>query len=170
VSPHIYDVHYADQRTSLVMEADLERGWRKLQKTYGYFQQTKIPYHGDLTIRAQMTVIAQPGSFEEWASAFPDVEIKECDGAVRYSLEGRRLILNIPLSRNQAWRKTRQGRPEIFVEELPLLSLGGNRWFDLRAWVVFHEGSSRPVPDVRVWAENNLVIPGGQFESNRRRH
>lgn len=167
---HVYDVHYADQRTSLVMEADLERGWRKLQKTYGYFQQTKVPYYGDLTIRAQMTVIAQPGSFEEWASAFPNVAIEECGDDVRYALDRKRLILKIPLSPDHGWRKTKQGRPEIFVEQLPLLSLGGNRWFDLRAWAVFHEGFGRPVPDVRVWAENNLILPGGQFESNRRKH
>jgi hypothetical protein len=44
------------------------------------------------------------------------------------------------------------------------------RWYDLRAWIVFHEGSPRPLPDVRVWTENNLIIPGGQFESNRRKH
>jgi len=64
-------------------------------------------------------------------------------------------------------RKTEQGRPEIFVEELFWVQVDPTRRFDLRAWMVFHEGPARPVQDVRVWVENNLVVAGGQFESNR---
>jgi hypothetical protein len=86
------------------------------------------------------------------------------------SLQERQLLLKIPRSADQPWRKTDQGRPEILVEQLPLLVLDPMHWFDLRASIVFHDGSPRPVPDVRVWAENNLVVPGGQFESNRRYH
>jgi hypothetical protein len=60
-------------RTALVIEADLDRGWERLQKTYGFFRQTRVPYRDDLTIRVQMTLIAQPASFESWASCVPDV-------------------------------------------------------------------------------------------------
>jgi hypothetical protein len=170
VNRTVYDVHYADQRTALVMEADLDRGWARLQKTHGFFRQTKVPYHDDLAIRAQMTVIAQPASFEDWASIFPDAELDQTNDISVLRLKQRRLVLKVPLTPHQPWRKTEQGRPEIFVEWLPLLRFDNVRWFDLRAWIVFHEGSPRPIPDVRVWAENHLVIPGGQFESNRRRH
>lgn len=152
------------------MEADLERGWRKLQKTYGYFQQTKIPYRGDLTIRAQLAVIAQPAGFAEWASVFPSTEIDEQTGNVSYRVQNRRVVVKIPLSADQSWGMTEQGRPVIYLAEQPLLSLSPGRWFDLRAWVIFHESPARPITDVRVWAENNLVISAGQFESNRRRH
>ncbi len=79
-------------------------------------------------------------------------------------------MLKVPLSADQRWRKTEQGRPEIFVEQLPLFVVDSMHWFDLRAWIIFHEGSPRPVPDVRIWAESNLVLSGGHFESNRRRH
>jgi len=75
--------------------------------------------------------------------------------------------LKVPLSPDQLWKKTEQGRPEIFVEVLPLLVLDPKHWFDLRACIVFHEGAPRPIADVRVWAEKKRVIPGGQFESNR---
>ena len=166
----VYDVHYADQRTALLVEANLDRGWGKLQKTYGFFRQTKIPYRDDLTIRAQVTVIAQPASFEPWAQVIPDIDVRVSDDTAVISLEKRKLVLKVPLSPDQAWRKTKQGRPEIFVERLPLLRLDAAHWFDLRAWVVFHEGVPRPIPDVKVWAENRLLFPGGQFESNRRRH
>jgi len=165
-----YDVHYANQRTALVIEADLDQGWTKLQKTYGFFRQTRVPYRDDLTIRAQMTVIAQPASFEHWASCFPDVEFEESDDRSVLRLQQRRLVLTVPLTPDQQWRKTEEGRPEIFVEWLPLLRLDATHWFDLRAWIVFHEGAARPIPDVRLWAENHLVVAGGQFESNRCRH
>ena len=54
----IFDVHYADSRTAIVLEADLERGWKKLQKTYGFFHQKRIPFKDDLTIRTQLSLIA----------------------------------------------------------------------------------------------------------------
>jgi hypothetical protein len=170
VDKAIYDVHYADQRSALVMEADLDRGWTKLQKTYGFFRQIRVPYRNDLTIRAQMTVIAQPASFEDWASIFPDAELDRTDESSFVCLKQRKLALKVPLTPDRPWRKTEQGRPEIFVEWLPLLRFDNVRWFDLRAWIVFHEGAPRPIPDVRIWAENHLVVPAGQFESNRRRH
>jgi hypothetical protein len=170
VKKPIFDVHYADQRTALVMEADLDQGWGKLQKTYGFFRQKRVPYHNDLIIRAQMTIIAQPGSFESWGQEFPACEVDKKFDHWSISLRARRLILKVPLVSDQPWRKTQQGRPEIFVEELPLLELNPMHWFDFRAWIVFHEGSPRAVQDVRLWTENKLIVPGGQFESNRRHH
>jgi len=77
--------------------------------------------------------------------------------------------MTVSLSPQQPWRKTDQGRPELFVAELPFMKLDDNCWFDLRAWIVFHEPSPPPIPDV-IWVENRLVIPGGQFESQRSRH
>ena len=164
-----FDVHYADGRTSLVLEADLDRGWGVLQKTYGFFHQTRIPYRNDLTIRAQLSVISQPASFDEWAKNFPDVELEDGDGDPSYRLRGRQLIVKVALLPHQPWRVTEQGRPELFIERLPLCT-SQYRWYDLRAWIVFHEGSRRSVPDVHVWTENNLIVPGGRFESSRQRH
>jgi hypothetical protein len=40
VPQRVFDVYYADLRRSVVMEADLDRGWEKLEKTYGFFRQT----------------------------------------------------------------------------------------------------------------------------------
>jgi hypothetical protein len=165
----IFDVHYADGRTSLVMEADLDGGWSKLQKTYGFPHQMRIPYRDDLTIRAQLTLICQPASFDQYAQEFPNVEMNTEDENLSCRVNGKHLVLKAALAPNQPWRKTPQGRPELYFEYLPLWQ-GEYRYYDLRAWIVFHELGRRPVPDVRVWAENNLVVPGGQFESNRRRH
>lgn len=165
----IFDVHYANGRTSIVLEADLDQGWKKLQKTYGFFHQTRIPYRNDLTIRAQLQVIYQPGGFDQWAKEFPDFELDNGDKDVSFRLHNKRLVLAVALAPHQLWRTTQQGRPEIFVERLPLCNHQWG-WYDLRAWIVFHESSCRPVSDVHVWTENNLVVPGGQFESKRQRH
>src|SRR5438105_4380899 len=114
----VFDVYYADGRTSLVLQADLDLGWRRLQKTYGFFQQRKVPYRNDLTIRAQLAIICQPGSFDESARNFPDVEIKVGNENVHYDLHNKRLSMKVPLSPSHNWRTTVQGRPEIFIEEL----------------------------------------------------
>jgi len=164
----IYEVHYGDRRTSLVMKADLDRGWRKLKNTYGFFQHKRIPYRGDLSIKAQLAVWAYPSSLSEWAQTFPDCELEYGGKDFSYALRNRQLVVKVALLPHQPWRKTPQGRPLLYVR-LPLLEGEYGPWCELHTWIVFHEGS-RPVGDVRVWAENNLVIPGGQFESSRRRH
>lgn len=166
----IFDVHYADSRTAVVLEADLERGWKKLQKTYGFFHQKRIPFKDDLTIRTQLSLIAQPASFSEWAREFPDLGLGLTGPLLSYHIESRRLIMKVSLSPEQPWRTTEQGRPEIFVAEQPLMTREDRRWYDLRAWLIFHESPKRPIPDMRVWVENKLFVPGGRIESNRRHH
>jgi hypothetical protein len=166
-----YDVHYGNRRTAIVLKADLMQGWRPLQQTYGFNDQRLIPYRDDMSIRAQLTVIAQPATFAEWASQFPDVELEIADPDARCSFQNRKLAVTIPMtSQQRCWRLTPQGRPEIFIEHLIFLAVDQTRWFDLRAWIVFRETPHHPIPDVRVWVENALLVPGGQVESSRRRH
>lgn len=169
--PSLFDVHYANGRSAVVMEADLESGWKQLRKTCGYFRSTWVPYKDDLKIRAQLAVIAQPATFAEWARSFPDIEFEGVgDETLSYTLRAKRLAITLSLSPGQPWRTTKQGRPQLYVEQVPFFRLDKDHWFDLRAWVIFHEASRPPVKDVRIWVENRLVLPGGQFESQRRRH
>jgi len=90
----IYDVHYANGRSSLVIEADLDRGWEKLQKAFGFFQQTRVPFRRDLTIRTQLTLIAQPGSFAAWTHEFPNTQLEQGDSSLHYSISARQLVIN----------------------------------------------------------------------------
>ena len=166
----VFDVHYADSRTAVVLEADLDRGWKKLQKTYGFFTQTRIPFKDDLTIRTQLSLIAQPGSFNEWAREFPDLTLELSNPLLSYSIVNRHLVMKVSLSPEQPWCTTDQGRPEIFVAEQPLITRKDGAWYDLRAWLVLHESPKRPIPDMRVWVENKLFVPGGRIESSRRCH
>lgn len=164
-----YDVNYADRGSALIIKANLAEGWRELKKTFGFFAHKRIHYRGDWTIRAQLSVIAQPPTFDEQAGSFP-LLTKEYGGSlVSYALKERQLLVRIALNPDQPWRIMSTGRPGLYIEELPLLTLGDRLWFDLRAWIVFHAPPPAPVPDVRVWCQK-LFVPGGQIEANRRRH
>lgn len=127
-----FDVYYADGRTSLVLAADLDQGWEKLQKTYGFFHQTRIPYRNDLSISAQLTVISQPASFDKRAKTFPDAELEDWDSDLSFRLHNKQLVIKVAFLPHQHWRLTEQGRPELFIERLPLCSTPW-RWYDLRA-------------------------------------
>jgi hypothetical protein len=167
----IYDVCYADRGTALVLRGDLHRGWRKLPKTYGFNASQKVYYRGDWSIRAQLSLIAQPATFDSRAASFPDVSIEDGDELVGFALRpGERLLtVKVALKADQPWRIMSTGRPGIYIEELPLLVTAPQLWFDLRAWIVFHGPPPIPVRDAREWGQR-MFLPGGRFESNRRRH
>ena len=96
------------------------------------------PYKNDLKIRLQLALIAQPATFREWAEEFPELQIDAGDEMLSYQMHQREVCHGLSVTQ-QPWRRTEQGRPELFVEQLPLFKLGPNQWFDLRAWIVFHE-------------------------------
>jgi hypothetical protein len=164
-----YDVGYAERGTTLVLKIDLDRGWRDLKKTYGFFEQKKIRYKGDWSIRTQVSLIAQPATFNYRAASFPVTSLKGGDHLFSYSLDVRQLTVKVALNEHQPWRMMSTGRPGLFIEELPLLHTQNLLSFDLRVWVVFHEPNPTPPRDVREWCQR-LFVPGGHFESNRRRH
>jgi hypothetical protein len=151
------------------MEADLDRGWIKHKNTYGFFHQMRIPYHDDYTIRAQLQVIPHPCGFDLCWQQFPDVGISSENDDLSCRVHDRQLVLKVALSPYQPWRTTPQGRPELYINWLQMWE-DGRRQYDLQAWIIFHEGSRRPIPNLHLWTENNLVVPGGQFESNRQHH
>jgi hypothetical protein len=174
--PGDYDVTYSDNRSTIVFKADLDAGWRELEKTYGFFRTLWIWYR-DWHVRTQLAVIAQPATFDERAQQFPDVSLQDRDGLVSYLVDQRKLTVRVPLSVTLPWRLTPSQNPEIFLEKLPLvvhdfnLSPGVNLSlaFDLRVWIIFHQPQPAPIPDVRVWCQK-FFVPAGQFESKRSRH
>jgi len=137
--------------------------------TYGFFQQTRVPFFNDLTIRAQLQVIPHPCGFDASWQQFPDIELSAEKNGWSCQLHRKQLVLKVALTPHQPWGITPQGRPKLYINWLQMWD-DGPRQYDLQALIIFHEGSRRPIPDVRVWTENNLVVPGGQFESNRQHH
>ena len=162
-----YDVTYAGNSTLMVFKADLDAGWRKLEKTYG-FNRTLSIWYKDWRVRTQLALIVQPATFDDRAASFPDVSLEKSDEWVRYSLAQKKLTVQVALTEDLPWRTTPQGRPIVFLERLPLFysSLFA---YDLRIWIVFHAPLPAPIPDVRVWSQK-FFVPAGQFESNRGRH
>ncbi len=143
MKPTECNVYYADNRSSLVIDTDLVSGWRRLEKAYGFNHQTKIPFRNDLSIRAQLTVIAQPASFEEWAQNFSTLDMSSGNERVKFELSQGRLKVKVALSADQTWRIMSSGRPGLFLEELPFLKYDSTRWYELRAWTV-SRGSKAP--------------------------
>lgn len=167
--PSPSEVKYVDQGKALALTADLVTGWRRLQKTYGFFSSKKIYFKRGWSIRTQLTLIAQPATFDARVASSPDVFVAKEDATAAFTLHDRRLDVKVPLRADQPWRMMSTGRPGLFIEELGFAEIDDRLWLDLRAWIVFHHPPASPVRDVREWCER-LFVPGGQIESNRGRH
>ena len=164
-----YDVLYSDNQSVLVLRADLDKGWRRLEKTFGFFRTMWVWYQGDFRVRTQLSALARPATLHERASHFPDVSLTCGTELARFRIEQKRLEASIALSAEQPWRLIMNKRPGLFIDELKIDIGQAYFWLDLRVWVVFHPPDRAPIPDVRVWCQRHFVA-AGQFESNRRRH
>jgi hypothetical protein len=96
-----YDVVFADQRRTVMMKADLAKGWRKLEKTYGFFRQMWIWYPGDFRVRTMLTPLAQPGTFDPSAAEFPEVSLDGGNDLTTYRIDQKLLTVRIALSEHQ---------------------------------------------------------------------
>lgn len=164
-----YDVTYSPNRETLILKADLQQGWRKLEKTYGFFRTMSVWYNGDLRVRTQLSALAQPGTFHESAAQFPDITLERDNKQANFTIENMVLEVRIALNAEQPWRLMMGKRPGLFFDHRGVGIGQTYYWLDLRAWVIFHPPSRAPIPDVRVWCQR-LFVSGGQSESNRRHH
>jgi hypothetical protein len=164
-----YDVVYSSDKQTLIMKANLDKGWRKLPKTYGFFRSMWVWYRGDLKVRTQLSALAQPGTFHESAAEFPDITLNHGNDQVSFRIQQKMLEARVALNAEQPWRLMMDKRPGLFFDDLSIDIGQAHYSLDLRAWVIFHPPSRAPIPDVRVWCQR-LFVPAGHFESNRRRH
>ena len=169
VKPAAYDVTYADNRQTVVLKADLVRGWRRLEKTYGFLEQMWIWHRGDLRVRTMLTLLAQPATLDASAAEFPSVTLRGGTELTSFEIVQKKLEVRVPLSPDQPWRFMMGKRPGIYLEGSNLDIGQAKYWLDLRVWLVFHPPGRAPIPDVKAWCQR-LFVPRGQFESNRRRH
>jgi hypothetical protein len=164
-----YDVTYSGDRQTLIMKANLEKGWRRLEKTHGFFRTMWVWYKGDFRVRTQLSVLAQPGTFHESAANFPNITLDRGNEQFSVRIQQKMLEARVALNAEQPWRLIMDKRPGLFFDDLSIDIGQSFFWLDVRAWIVFHPPSRAPIQDVRVWCQR-LFVPGGQFESNRRRH
>jgi len=161
-----YDVFYADQ--AIVLRGDLRKGWRKLKNRWGFDCSLTIPFRHDWSIRAYLRVTAH-GPLAEHAEEFPVLSVERTDQFLNYSLRNRILEVRVPHHVDQPWRKMRNGRPGLYLQQLPFLKIDKQLHFSFSALVVFHEPFPAPIQDVKEWRQK-MFDSGGQFESNRQRH
>jgi len=112
-----YDVTFADERRTIVMKADLARGWRRLEKTFGFFRQTWIWYKGDFRVRTMLTLLAQPATFDQSAAEFPDITLEGGNELTNYRIAQKMLTLKIALREEQPWRLMMHKRPGIYFQD-----------------------------------------------------
>jgi hypothetical protein len=164
----IYEVYYSgpDQDT-LVMRADLDRGWHELKNRWGFSDSLLVGFRQDWSIRAQLQVTAH-GLLAKNAPEFPG-RTCECIGdLLSYTLKERRLEVRVPLVLQQPWRKMSNGRPGLQFQGLAFVRLHSYLHFSFGGLIVFHEPFPAPIADVREWGQK-MFLPGGRPESNRRR-
>lgn len=106
-----YDVTYADERKTVLLKADLSKGWRRLEKTYGFFRQMWIWYRGDLRVRTMLTLLAQPATFHQSAAEFPDITLRGGNELTNYEIREKKLVLSVALREDQPWRLMIAARP-----------------------------------------------------------
>ena len=121
-----YDVTYTDERKALLLKANLADGWRRLEKTYGFFRQMWIWYRGDFRVRTMLSLLAQPATFDESAAEFPNVSLRGGTELTNYQIEDKKLFVRVALHIDQPWRLMMGKRPGIYFEDLGLLSANPN--------------------------------------------
>jgi hypothetical protein len=157
-----YAVTYSSDRRTLILKADLDRDVRFLSHYVGF-----IP--GRFPCPDAVMCTCSTAAFHESAADFPNVAPELGDEQASFKIEQKVLEVKAALNADQPWRLIKEKRPGLYFEHLGNDVGQARFWLDLRAWVVLYPPGKRPIPDVRVWCQR-LFVPGGQSQSNRRRH
>ena len=154
------------------MCADLDVGWRKLSKGWGFYAEDYLDYRDESRFHCKLYLVEKaPKAFESRKTFheryFDPVKL----GSSLVSLHGMNLEVCVPLA--QGWKPTSDAnrRPSIYEigEDIFYIeTLDGNIHYRLQIWVVLHGKSNMFVPDQREWGDGFAWI-GGRPESNRRK-
>ena len=165
---------YTNGRTVLKLVADFSKHWGFRARTYGYQSaRIKVPYKQGADFWVHLSFIAQPRTSSPLAAEPPDIFLDEHDEPFHFQIHAQKLTVLIPLNRRELWGKV-QGKstPLLYVDRStntrPLCIWQEKIWLDLRVWVT-SEADQPPVP-VNYESGDGHTLPGGQFESDRRRH
>ncbi len=160
-----YDVTYSSDKQTLILKANLDQGWRKLEKTYGFFRTMWVWYPGDFRVRTQLSALAQPATFHQSADHFPDVTLNHGNQQVSFRIEQKMLEVRVALNAEQPWRLMMGKRPGLFFDDLSIEIGQPHFWLDhippteqgtnsRRAGLV--SASFRPRRTVRVESQTSL--------------
>ncbi|MFI5108259.1 MAG: hypothetical protein ACHP78_05380 [Terriglobales bacterium] len=170
----LIDFRYVKQRTALELTADLESGWVRKPKTYGYSERVKIGFACDYTIPADVTVLPRPSGFEESAKTFPrDAESSGGNSNISYRIHSAQLTAFVLLISAQdglnpdlPWIITSTDKLAIRWVVDPIARQGPTH-FELQLWLRFHPPPRAKPADIRDWERR--FFPGGLPSLGKRR-
>lgn len=158
---------YADSGDSVVLTADLRKGWHLLpDRVYGFDSVDTLHWIAEWSLRGHLRVYAgrrcgQRGSQAPSGPASGSHQIgsfRLLDHIIEVKMEFRPESLQFDS----------KGRPRLRVMEQPFIRVDRGLYFSFCAWIVFREPEPTAIPDVREWGQK-MFLPGGRPESNRRK-
>jgi hypothetical protein len=156
--------------------AKIYGGWDETKKSgFQFYDQQYVDYKGDIKLRVAVWMCGawapsrsdQNEKFD-YFKVFPlDFTARFTDGKFQVSIANGRLSIVLPLRRDLPWIVTSNGKPAVDWELQPVAQYR-NAVYLLRHMIVFNLHSPKR-GDSKEW-DLLPFLPGGLFESNRRRH
>jgi hypothetical protein len=152
--------------------ADLGRGWKKLDRCFGFDEQDFLDYR-DSKFRCRLRLVEKAPDHFETRRSFPERYLLE---PVRLdkssvSLHGVKLEINIPLDQRWSQTQDRNKYPIIFenADDIFIIKTEeGTISYRLQIWIVLHGPLTMFVRDQFEKGDGFAWI-GGRSESNRRK-
>jgi len=146
--------------------ADVAQGWRQLKNTFGFCEEARLEFPGELVLRVQASIHAWPNRYGCRLAGYPPNVfglVKGSWGKFELREEELRMTLEVPTIRGE--RLPRSGLPGIYqppVEVDKRDRIGF--WFSLL--VVLGEKAHRDYPDILEW--DTQFVMGGRPGGSRR--
>jgi len=154
--------------TSIRIVGDIVKGWQSAKDGYGFFGMNRMDFTGDRVLRVILQVRARPNRFAALAKVFPNTfNTSGGSESLNYRLNGSRLEVYAEMARHI---EILEGANKLGIKwRDELVAYSGMVRFYLFLVVSFtvpHTSNSNV-----TWEYDVLpFLPGGQVESNRRRH
>lgn len=165
---------YVNRRSAIRLVADFASHWDLRENTYGYRSvRQKLPYKADSNFYCQLSLVVSPKSVSKSVLAPPDLYFKEDVGGFSFEIDSGRITAIVPLNRPELWGTVKGSTtPLLYVDRSrqnkSLCEWKPGVFLDLRIWISTL-AEQVPIPDQYEEGQPNM-LPGGQFESNRRKH
>src|SRR5437763_10976301 len=159
------DLQLEQEGKTAVAIADVHSGWRKLKNTFGFCEESRLEFPGDIILRVQASIHAWPNFLGSRLTQFPQAYGRLERGWGSCELYGSTLRIDVDIATVQRQRLPKSGLPGLY--EVPTELDKPDRiglWFSLL--VTIAPRASREYPDVLEW--NTQFLMGGRPGSSRR--
>jgi hypothetical protein len=160
---------FENGRSAIRAIGDLAAGWQRDKNTHAFYGLGFLDFAGDIRVQVVLQVHARPNVVGALVTKFPrEVEAHGGDESLRYDLRDGKLEILVDLRSNLVWLSGAKKPGVNWRPDTPLVSFGPIRFY---ATFLVSFTMPRPAGPGVTWEHDLLpFLPGGQFESNRRRH